>query len=64
MFMLEIPFCPFWSLFTDRKISILHLNDELFTMLIFAKNIKDGLALGKDISNVLTIQVLHILNDL
>ena len=77
MFKFEVPFCPFWSLLTDRKsrieqrtilevflISILHFNDELFTMLIFAINIKDGLALGKDITNVLTIQVLHILNDL
>ena len=77
MFKLEVPFCPLWSLFTDRKsrieqrtileillISILHLNDELFTTLIFAIYVKDGLALGKDITNVLTIQVLHILNDL
>ena len=77
MFKLEVPFCPLWSLFTDRKsrieqrtileillISILHLNDELFTTFIFAIYIKDGLALGKDITNVLTIQVLHILDDL
>ena len=77
MFKLEIPFCPFGSLFTYRKsrieqrtileillISILHLNDELFTTFIFAIYIKDGLALGKDISNMLTIQVLHILDDL
>ena len=73
----EVPVCTLGSLFTDREcgieqravleillVSVLHLNDELLALLILAIHIKDVLALSKDIPHMLTVQVLHILDDL
>ena len=77
MVKLEVPVSSLWSLFTDGEgrieqraileiplISILHLHDELLAILILAIHIEDSLAFSVDIPHMLTVQVLHVLDDL
>jgi len=73
----EIPVIPLWCLFTDREggveegaileirlVRILHFYNELLTVFALAIYIKDGSAVGIDISDVLWIQILHVLHNL
>ena len=77
MIELEIPVTPLWCLFTDREggvekgaileirlVGILHFNDELLTVFALAIYIKDGSAVGIDISYVFWIQIRYVLYNL
>ncbi len=73
----EIPFISLGCLFANREsrvekgaileirlVRILHFYDELLAVFAFAIYIKDGSAVGIDISDVLWIQILHVLHNL
>ena len=47
-----------------RLVRILHFYDELFAVFALTIYIKDGSAVGIDISDVLWIQILHVLHNL
>ena len=74
---LEIPFITLGSLLTDREggieqgtilevclVCILHFHDKLLAVFSFAIYIKDGSAVGIDISHMLRVQILHVLHNL
>ena len=75
MLQLEVPVRTLWCLLTygicgieERTIfeklliCILHLHDKFLSSFILAINIKNGLAFGKGITHMFTIQVFHVLD--
>jgi hypothetical protein len=73
----EIPVIPLRGLLANREsgvekgaileirlVGVLHFYDELLTVFALAIYIKDGSAVGIDISHMLRIQIRHILHNL
>jgi len=77
MIELEIPLIPLGCLFSDREggveegaileirlVRILHFYNELLAVFAFAIYIKDGSAVGIDISHMLRVQIRYVLHNL
>ena len=76
-FQAEVPVGPLLGLFAygeggveERSVlemllvGILHLHDELLSLLVFAVHVEDGLAFSIHIADMLVVQVFHVLDDL